>query len=1657
MKKIFIILSMICYAYVCYAQVTENFSDEDFVSKPLWTPDNPNNWTVVNGQLRSNSSTASSSFFITTPSSKALNVQWDFYVQLQFNTSGLNFVDVYLISEQENLLSPTNSGYFVRIGGTPDEISLCKMTAGTVSVLINGTDGVTNRTNNPLRIKVIRDADHQWSLAYDAAGGTNYIIDGTIIDNSLSISNFFGIRIQQSTSGFFNKHLFDDFYAGDIVVDSDPPLVNAVQVLSNTQLSILFNEALDPTQARISGNYIANNNLGSPAVAELQPDEKTVLLTFSQPFTNGLMNSLQIKGVEDLYGNTIVTASELFLFFQPMPVTSKDIILTEIFADPSPQIGLSEAEFIEIHNRSTNPIDLNGWQFSDGSSTATLPSKIIMPNAYWVICGTANASAFSPENTLGVSNFSTLNNSGESLTLKSVEGFLIDSVHYALGWYQDENKQEGGWTLELIDTNNTCGEENNWTASIDPAGGTPGKVNSVNANNPDLNGPKLLTATVVNPNELLLRFDEKLRKELNSVEFIFTPQLDVVASSFTSLSLREIKLVLQHDLLHGQFYNLEIRNLYDCNGNLIPEEHSSTSIAMPLPGAPGDILITEIFADPDPQIGLPEAEFIELYNQSAYPIDLSEWTFSDGNSIAVLPAQIILPGQYWIICAATNASAFIPLGNTLGVSNFPSLNNAGESLTLKTNTGLLIDSVNYSLTWYRDENKKEGGWTLELINFNNLCLAEDNWTASTDSKGGTPGKVNSVNDNTLDTSGPKLLAVTEINSNELVLLFDERLQKEITASSFLISPSIEVLSATYISSSLKNQIKLILTNPLQTGEHYTIALKDLQDCNGNLIQEAHSKSDFTLPVPAEFRDILITEIFADPDPQVGLPEAEFIEIYNRSANPVELKDWKFSDGSSVATFPAQIIQPNQYWTICATANATLFSSHGNILAVSNFPTLNNSGESLTLKNNSGQLIDSLHYSLEWYQDRDKQEGGWTLELIDQSNPCGDEQNWTSSINPIGGTPGKENSVKGSNADITGPKLLSAFSINPGELVLTFDERLENSLSGVSFAFEPLLNVITVAYADASQQRIKVTFSDQLQARSVYVVVIKNLRDCSGNLIREEFSRIRFGLTGSAVTKDIIFTEVFADPDPQIGLPQTEFVEIFNRSANPIDVSNWNFSDGNSVATLPSQIILPNQYWIICSSTNASLFSSSGNALSISNFPTLNNGGESLTLKTGEGTLIDSINYSLDWYRDENKEEGGWTLELIDTNNPCGEEENWTASEDPSGGTPGKINSVNANKPDLTGPALLSVSVVSSTEVILQFNEKLERDLATVGFNLTPQANLASASFTSASLREIKLTFWQNLSPRQLYQLQITNLRDCNGNFIQEDFNQQSFALPETAEPGDLLINEVLFNPRPGGTDFVEIINTSAKYINLKGWLLANQEEEAFINLKSIIGSDYIIAPQRYLVFTTDGDLLKNHYPNSVESNFLNTALPSLNDDNGSIALLSDQGIAFDHFAYEDGYHYPLLKDKEGVSLERISLSQPAGNPENWKSASAASGYATPGYLNSNSRTENPIDENAVQIEPEIFSPTIPGQDFALINYRFEQSALAANVKIVDHQGRLIKQIANNETLNFEGFYRWDGDREDGSKARMGYYFVWFEVFDLGGMVSTYRKRVVIGR
>ena len=1174
---------------------------------------------------------------------------------------------------------------------------------------------------------------------------------------------------------------------------------------------------------------------------------------------------------------------------------------------------------------------------------------------------------------------------------------------------------------------------------------------------PDIIPPTVQSISLGNSSTLEILLSEALDPIFANTVLNYTLNQGIgnPTSAILQSNNKTIRLTFLTPFKNGYQHELTISGIKDLVGNEIIATQKSFIYFVPTPVLVKDIIISEFFPDPSPVIGLPDQEFVEIYNRSKNPIDVAGWQLTDRSSTATLPSQIILPQEYWIITSSSGAALFAPFGKTLSVSNFPTLNNTGDKIILLDPTGLKVDSLSYNLKWYNNADKQEGGWTLELLNSDTLRYDSANWLASINPVGGTPGKVNSQAGKFFDQTPPVLINVSVVNKNQLILQFNEKLEQisTQTVTNYAINnqignPQIVLLSVD------KKTITLVFQVDFTNGVINKLTIGSISDISGNIIQDLQKDILYFLPQPIVSKDIIITEIMTDPSPVIGLPDEEFIEIYNRSKNPVNLAGWKLTDRSSIASLPSQIIFPQEYWIVTSSSAATLFASFGKTLGVSNFPTLNNTGDKIILLDPTGLKVDSLSYNLKWYNNADKQEGGWTLELLNSDTLRYDSANWLVSIDPVGGTPGKVNSQAGKFFDQTPPVLISISVINKNQMQLIFNEKIEQ-LSAQMLTNYVINNQIgNPQNTSLSVDKKTITLQFQVDFKNGITnsLTIVGISDLSGNSIQNLQKDFLYFLSQPIASKDIIITEIMADPAPIVGLPEAEYIEIYNRSANPINLLDWTLSDGGSLAKFPSKIIQPNEYWIIHSSTT-SQFNSYPNRIPLTSFPSLNNTSDSIVLKSPTSFTIDSVAYTSLWYRNIEKKDGGWSLELIDFKNVCGEENNWTASEDVKGGSPGKQNSVNANKPDLSGPKLLSLVMLRPNQLHLIFNEKLEKEISPASFLIDPTVLVYKVQFKTKALREIILDLTEALSSRQLYTITIKNLRDCNGNLIQDEFSTIKFAMPESAESLDILINEILFNPKPNGLDFVEIYNNSPKYINLKNWKLANIENDVVKNSQEITSGNYILAPFTYLALAEDPEIIKNNYLNNISGNFLKQNLPSFPDDEGSVVLINKEGKIIDLFLYNKTFHSSLIKDDDGVSLERISTQQPTQDKSNWKSATSYSGYATPGYFNSNARPETIMDETLVSIEPEVFNPNV-GQ-FAKINFHFDQSSFIANVKIFDQQGRQVKIIANNESLNYDGFYRWDGDLDDGSKARLGYYVVWFEVFDANGFLKVFRKRVVV--
>ncbi len=190
--------------------------------------------------------------------------------------------------------------------------------------------------------------------------------------------------------------------------------------------------------------------------------------------------------------------------------------------------------------------------------------------------------------------------------------------------------------------------------------------------------------------------------------------------------------------------------------------------------------------------------------------------------------------------------------------------------------------------------------------------------------------------------------------------------------------------------------------------------------------------------------------------------------------------------------------------------------------------------------------------------------------------------------------------------------------------------------------------------------------------------------------------------------DIVIDEIMADPSPQVSLPNIEYVELKNVSGHDINLQGWKLSTSSASSGAFTNYVLPaDSFLIITSTSGAASFVNNGRVLGVSSFPALTNEGTTLSLIGKDAKIIHFVSYNLSWYQNAVKEDGGWSLEMTDTHNPCSGQSNWKASIDNSGGTPGKKNSVDAVNKDDKAPTLKNIYAKNNTTIVLQFSEAVD--------------------------------------------------------------------------------------------------------------------------------------------------------------------------------------------------------------------------------------------------------------------------------------------------------------------------------------------------------------
>ena len=748
MKKMLLLLLL--FPMVLFAQVTDDFSDGDFTQNPTWSGTVDKYIVNNNKQLQLNAE-GEGTAYLSLPITEYETMEWQFWIREAFSPSGNNYSDVWLSADNADL-SQVTQGYFLRFGegGSSDAITLFRKDADGQQQICRGTEGAI-AASFAVYVKVTCDREGNWMIqtCYDNSG--IYIIEAQGVDETYGRNGFFGFH-STFTSSNSKKIYFDDVYVGPSIADHEPPMLLTCEVLDLTHLQLSFNEALDETSALNPNNYSIDNGMGHPAAVSFGDNPAKTVLELEREIGNGINYTLTVSNIKDLWNNAMAPSSMAFSIYE---ASAFDIVINEIMADPNPVVGLPEWEYVELYNTTEFGIDLKDWQISIGSNDNTFGNYVLAPHGYVILCHNDAVSELRQYgDCIGFGSFS-VGNSSSAMYLYSKEGLLISSLNFSNTWYHDSNKANGGWSVEQIDPLNPCAGASNWTASEDASGGTPGRLNSVNGENNV--APQVERVSMFSNYIVQLWFDQQMDvATLTEPQHFLVEELNEHPQQIETnpIDPNYVGLIFDYGFEEGVVYTLVINGLTNCVGTAI-EADTKVLFGIPNEIAEGDILINEILFDPIS----PGVDYVELYNNTDKTFDLSTLMLGVIRESFPNPAdttlkeivtesRLFLPNSYVLL--STNSEIVgqqydCPTDNFVQMASFPSYANAGGTAILMGKDGTKVDAMYFSEKMHYPLLKVTKGVSLERVAFDQPSMDANNWHSAAERVHfGTPGYENSM-------------------------------------------------------------------------------------------------------------------------------------------------------------------------------------------------------------------------------------------------------------------------------------------------------------------------------------------------------------------------------------------------------------------------------------------------------------------------------------------------------------------------------------------------------------------------------------------------------------------------------------------------------------------------------------------------------------------------------------------------------------------------------------------------------------------------------------------------------------------------------------------------------------------------------------------------
>jgi hypothetical protein len=284
----------------------------------------------------------------------------------------------------------------------------------------------------------------------------------------------------------------------------------------------------------------------------------------------------------------------------------------------------------------------------------------------------------------------------------------------------------------------------------------------------------------------------------------------------------------------------------------------------------------------------------------------------------------------------------------------------------------------------------------------------------------------------MDIFPPEIDTIIVISENRVRVKFNEELDLVYSEQnlSVTLDPELEIVDVRFPS---LTEMDLYFSRSIPPNEVIRLNLTGIRDIAGNISDNLLAEFKRVFIAVPNYRDVVINEVMADPPNDGTLPDAEYLELVVLKDH-INLKNWKL-DGVNDQGLPELFLDSGDYVLVASADNLELFENE--ITKISWGPgsssVLTNSGETIKILDNAGNIIDSLSYK--------SSVDGISMEQVNPIHPCPGLHNFEVSHAEPGGTPGLENSVFSIEQSLA-PPTLADITTHKSYAILEFDQAID---------------------------------------------------------------------------------------------------------------------------------------------------------------------------------------------------------------------------------------------------------------------------------------------------------------------------------------------------------------------------------------------------------------------------------------------------------------------------------------------------------------------------------------------------------------------------------------------------------------------------------------